>query len=188
MKNAVILMGAGETPQSFWLPYVKTELEKRGYSVSIPLLPHNELPSIAQTLPFVLKNSKFDKETIIITHSAGCPLALAVLENLTVKIKKAILVAGYSSVLSGGANGNVALKDKYNWKKIRSNVDDIIFINSDNDPWGCDDKQGLQMWKKLGGTIILRQGEGHMGSNTFNQPYKTFPLIIKLVENEMWGV
>ncbi|MEK7097066.1 MAG: alpha/beta hydrolase, partial [Patescibacteria group bacterium] len=71
---------------------------------------------------------------------------------------------------------------KYNWKKIKKNASNFIFINSDNDPWSCDEKQGFYMFKKLGGTLIIREGEGHMGSNSFNQPYKTFPLLEKLLE------
>lgn len=185
MKNAVILMGSGETPESFWLPYVKAELEKRGYGVWLPELPGNDKPDINKTLPFILQGGRFTEETIIIAHSAGCPLALAVLENINVKIKQAILVAGYSTPLPEGANA--ALQKEYNWKKIKQNVADIVFIHSDNDPWKCDAGQGRAMWEKLGGTLILKSGEGHMGSNKFNQPYKKFPLIIKLVDGENWG-
>jgi len=73
------------------------------------------------------------------------------------------------------------LQEKYDWEKIRQNVQDIIFINSDNDPWGCDDKEGYHMFKNLGGTLIIRHGEGHMGSDKFNQPYKEFPLLERLL-------
>ncbi|MDP3741966.1 MAG: alpha/beta hydrolase [Candidatus Micrarchaeota archaeon] len=186
MKNAIILSGSGETPESFWHPYVKAELEKRGYEVWLPLLPGNDEPDINKTLPFVLAGGKFTEETIIIAHSAGCPLALAVLENLGVKIKQAILVAGFCTPLPGDVGGNAALQKSYNWEKIRENCKDFIFINSDNDPWKCDDKQGKAMWEKLGGTLILKSGEGHMGSNKFNQPYKKFSLIIELVEKQLW--
>ena len=71
---------------------------------------------------------------------------------------------------------------EFDWDRIKNNVKDIIFINSDNDPWHCDDKEGLFMFDKLGGTLILRHGEGHMGSGTFNQPYKDFPLLEKLLD------
>jgi hypothetical protein len=39
MKNAILLHGAGDSPNSFWLPYVKRELEKVGYQVWSPQLP-----------------------------------------------------------------------------------------------------------------------------------------------------
>jgi len=185
IKNAIILQGAGETQRSFWLPYVKKELGKRGYKVWLPQLPGIDNPQLKEILPFVLKNGKFTKETVIIAHSAGCPLTLSVLENIKARIKQAILVAGYSTSLPEGAND--ILQEKYNWEKIKSHVEDIIFINSDNDPWGCDDKQGKKMFDKLGGTLVIRHGEGHMGSDSFNQPYKKFPLLIALVENKLWG-
>lgn len=185
MKNAIILQGAGETQKSFWLPYIKKELGKKGYKVWLPQLPGIDNPQLKEILPFVLKNGKFTKETVIIAHSAGCPLTLSVLENIKVKIKQAILVAGYFSPLPEGAND--ILQEKYNWKKIRSHVEDIVFINSDNDPWGCDDKQGKKMFNKLGGTLIIRHGEGHMGSDSFNQPYKKFPLLITLIDGGLWG-
>ncbi len=73
------------------------------------------------------------------------------------------------------------LQKKYDWNKIRENVKDIIFINSDNDPWGCDDKEGYYMFKNIGGTLVIRHGEGHMGSDKFNQPYKEFPLLESLL-------
>jgi hypothetical protein len=43
------------------------------------------------------------------------------------------------------------------------------------------------MFDKLGGTLIIKSGEGHMGSDSFNQPYKEFPLIITLVKDKLWG-
>jgi predicted alpha/beta hydrolase family esterase len=75
------------------------------------------------------------------------------------------------------------LQEKYNWEKIKSHVKDIIFINSDNDPWGCNDAEGRFMFDLLGGTLIIKHGEGHMGSDMFHQPYKEFPLLVKLIES-----
>ncbi|MEK7577324.1 MAG: hypothetical protein AAB492_01730 [Patescibacteria group bacterium] len=30
--------------------------------------------------------------------------------------------------------------------------------------------------------MIIRHGEGHMGSDSFKQPYKEFPFLVKLIE------
>ena len=144
MKNAIILQGAGETQESFWLPYVKDNLEKLGYDVWLPQLPDNDNPNINKTLPFVLKNGKFTEDTVIIAHSAGCPLALAVLQKINIKIKKVILVDGYWRELPP-PGANTALLKEFNWKIIRENAENFIFIHSDNDPWGCDDKQGREL-------------------------------------------
>lgn len=38
------------------------------------------------------------------------------------------------------------------------------------------------MLDHLGGMQIIKHGEGHMGSDKFKQPYKEFPLLIKLIQ------
>ncbi len=181
MRNAMIFHGSGENPGSYWYPSIRNFLERQGYEVWAPQLPEPkpDAPELAVQLPYVLKNGKFNEGTVIIGHSAGCPLALSVLENIGVKISKAVLVAGFSRPMKDPKNP--ILQEKYDWERIKRNVKDIIFINSDNDPWGCDDKQGEHMFRQLGGTLIIRHGEGHMGSKKFNQPYKEFPLLEKLL-------
>ena len=126
-----------------------------------------------------MKTGKFNNETILIRHSAGSPLILSVLENINIKINKAILVAGFSKPLN--KNSERILQNKYDWNKIKNNIKEIIFINSDNDPWGCNDVQGRYMFDKLGGKLIILHGEGHIGSDTYHQPYKKFPLLKKLL-------
>ncbi len=190
MKNAILLHGNSCTPNSYWLPSIKKFLEGYGYSVWAPQLPNSTVPDLKIQLLSVLKKGKFGNETIIVGHSSGCPLILAILENINVRINKAILVAGYARRL-GKQNkpelkklekdAEPILQDKYSWKKIRRNVKDIIFINSNNDPWSCDDKEGLYMFEHLGGTLIIQYGEGHMGSDKFKQPYKKFHLLEKLL-------
>lgn len=181
MKNAIILQGAGETTESFWLPWLKRELEKIGYEVWLPQFPDNNDPQLEKNLPFVLNNGKFTEETILVGHSAGCPLILSVLENIGIQVKQAILVAGFATPLPSKDAANKILQESYDWEKIKQHVKDIIFINSVNDPWGCDDKQGRLMLDQLGGTLIINN-DGHMGSDTFNQPYKEFPLLLKLID------
>jgi len=181
MKNTIILHGTSCNPDSFWQPSIKRFLKKKGYSVWIPALPDTDKPDLKKQLPFVLRWGQFNKDTILIGHSAGCPLVLSILENINITIHKAVLVAGYTRIKNKDDNPLI-LQKQYNWKKIKKNVKDIIFINSSNDPWGCDDKEGLFLFKHLGGTLIIREGEGHMGSDTFKQPYRTFPLLEKLLE------
>lgn len=176
MTKAIILHGTGETPDSYWYPYIKKSLENRGYDVWIPNLPNAGQAKLDEWLPFVMGNWDVNENTILIGHSSGCPLILSILERITAKAKQAILVSGFFDLESN------IIQKAYNWDKIKDSVEDIIFINSDNDPWGCDDKQGRKMFDKLGGTLIIRHGEGHMGSTTYNQPYKEFPFLLKLIK------
>ena len=184
MKNAIIIHGTSNNPDSFWQPKIRDFLQKRGYKVWAPSLPGADAPDLKTQLHYVMENGDFNEDTILIGHSAGCPLILSVLEKINVRIRKAILVAGYARRKENDQKPQLILQEKYNWKKIRNNVRDIIFINSDNDPWGCDHREGMYMFNHLGGTLIIRHGEGHMGSDLFNQPYKEFPFLEKLLELE----
>lgn len=177
MTRVIILHGTGSSPKSYWYPYIKEKLEEKGYEVSVPFLPNSEKADIKEWLPFVLENETIDENTILIGHSSGCPLILSILENINCEIKQSILVSGFIDTLK-----SKALQDKYDWDKIKSNCKDLIFINSDNDPWGCDDTQGRKMFNNLGGTLIIRHKEGHMGSSKFNQEYKEFPFLLKLIK------
>jgi len=180
MKNVVILHGTGETDQSYWFPYIKKELEKKGYSVSIPNLPNTDSPTLETQLPTVIKEH-YDTDTILIGHSSGCALILSVLEHITVQVKQAILVAGFARPYGKDKHQDPILQETYNWEKIKTNCKELIFINSDNDPWGCNDVEGRYMLDHLGGKLIIMKGEGHMGSDTFKQPYKEFPFLLRLI-------
>lgn len=180
MKNAIILLGTGDSPRLYWFPYLAENLKRRGYRVWSPQLPNANEPNLQDWLPFVLKNGKFNKNTVLIGHSAGSQLILSILENINVKINKAILVSGYAEPLPAIRGYKKARK--FNWFKIRKHAKNLFYINSDNDPWGCTDKQGRIMFDMLGGTLIILH-EGHMGSTKYKQPYKKFPLLINLLAN-----
>lgn len=149
-----------------------------------PQLPDPDHPDLKTWLPVVLGSGVFSEATVLIGHSAGGPLVLSVLENIKVTINKAILVAGYARPKGPKRELEAILQDQYNWRAIKANVHDLVYINSDNDPWGCNDREGRYMWGKTGGTLIIREGEGHMGSDSFHQPYTNFPLLEKLLELE----
>jgi uncharacterized protein len=181
MKNAIIFHGTGCTPSSYWFPNTKKFLENLGYEVWVPQLPDADNPDLSKWLPLALEGN-YTEDTIIIGHSAGGPLVLSVLENITVTIHKAIVVAGFARKLRDDRELQPILQTEYNWEKIKKAAMDIIYINSQDDPWTLDHEEGLYMWKKTGGTLICREGEGHMGSDSFIQPYTTFPLLEKLIE------
>lgn len=181
MKNALILHGTSGTPESFWQPSIKHFLESIGYQVHVPQLPDTDYPDLEKWLPVAL-DFGFNEESILIGHSAGGPLVLSVLERISVQVHKAVLVAGYARQKGEKKEAEKILQTTYDWNKIRSHVKDIVYLNSDNDPWGCDVAEGMYMFQRLGGTLVLRSDEGHMGSQKFHQPYRSFPLLEKLLE------
>ena len=177
-KNAIILHGTGDKPDQFWFPYIKAALENKGYSVWLPQLPNAEKPNLKDWLSFVLENGTISSDTILIGHSAGAQLILTLLEKIDCQVKQVILVSGYAEALPNDPESKE--RRELNLEAMKPHAKDIIFINSDNDPWGCNDVQGRIMFDNLGGTQIIRH-EGHMGSTTHKQPYKEFPLLTQLI-------
>ncbi len=179
--NAIILHGTGDKNDMYWFPHLKVVLEAKGFDVWLPQLPNADRPNLQDWLPFVLEKGKFTEETIIVGHSAGAQLILSVLENIQGSIKQAVLVSGYAKPLRLTPDSEENTTE-FQWDKIKDKSNQFTFINSDNDPWSCDDTQGRIMLDNLGGVLIVPKGEGHMGSTTYKQPYTEFPLLIKQLD------
>lgn len=175
-RNAILFHGTGANPEVVWLPWLGRRLTERGYAVQIPHYPDINVESIATFLPKVLANHRFDEHTVLVGHSGGAALLLALLEHIDVTVAQAILVAGYCT--QPNTFDEPVLKDRYDWAAIKAHVRDLYFINSRVDPYGCDDKQGRAMFERLGGTQIVRD-DGHFGD--YDQPYDTFELLDKLI-------
>ena len=72
------------------------------------------------------------------------------------------------------------LKDSYDWERIKANAEEFIFINSDN-VHGDVTKSKDDIYKTSWRYIYSSEGEGHFGSEQYNQPYKRFELLEKLL-------
>jgi uncharacterized protein len=178
--KAIIFHGTGGSPDSNWIPYIKEGLEKKGYEVVVPSLPNSDNPNLKDSLQMALA-LPYDSDTILIGHSSGASLILSVLENIDAKVRQAILVAGFFEPLNS-PEPEPMVQEVYDWEKIKLHCQEFIFINSDNDPWGCTDKVGSALQERLGGKLIVATGQGHMGSEAFNQPYKEFPSLLSLIK------
>ena len=55
MPKAYIIHGWTETPESAFFPWMKEELEKRGYDVAIPLLPNTNVPLVDEWIDFLME-------------------------------------------------------------------------------------------------------------------------------------
>ncbi|QMU80363.1 alpha/beta hydrolase [Streptacidiphilus sp. PB12-B1b] len=174
--HAIIFHGTGGSPEVCWYPWLGRQLAERGYRVEIPHYPGLNVEPIASFLPTVLSRHAFDESTVLVGHSGGAALLLAVLQHIDVTVAQAVLVAGYST--RPNTEDEPVLQDTYDWAAIKAHARDLYFINSVQDPYGCDDRQGRAMFERLGGTQIVRD-DGHFGDH--NQPYPTFDLLDRLI-------
>ena len=180
---AILLHGTGGSDTDyFWFADTKKFLEEHGYKVWWPQLPNTEKPNIEETEDYIVDFwPDIDEDTIIIGHSSACPVILDILRWLKIEIKQAILVVGFYQSLNDDGYSDLMLPKDFDFKESAKHAKEIILINSDNDPWGCDDKQARPIAKKLGAKFILAERQGHMGSGTYNQPYREFPILKEIL-------
>lgn len=176
-RKAIIFHGTGANPEVVWLPWLRRRLSERGYAVEVPHLPDLNVEPIATFLPKVQAGHTFDEDTVLVGHSGGAALLLAILEHIDTPVDQAILVAGYCT--PPNESDEPVLQDSYDWAAIRAHVRDLYFINSVEDPYGCDATQGRAMFDRLGGTQIVRN-DGHFGD--IDQPYASFELLDRLID------
>lgn len=187
MKNALILHGADNNSQGNWFPWLKAELEKKGYTVWAPDLPNSGTPLLNDWLETIFSNHDWDwnEETIIIGHSAGATLALRILEKLPlgIKINKTIMVAPYANRGTKPEYFHYKdglLENPFVWGKIKNTCKHFYFIASNNDPYQCGTDQSAIFHKALGGELIIKPGQGHFNLEK-SEEYKQFPFLLKLI-------
>jgi predicted alpha/beta hydrolase family esterase len=173
-RKAIIFHGTGGNPEVAWYPWLAARLRARGFDVEVPHYPGLNEEPIDTFLPGVLAAHEFTPQTVLIGHSGGAALLLAILEK--VAVDQAFLVAGYCT--PPNTSEEPVLRPSYDWDAIRANVRDPYFINSADDPYGCDATQGRAMLDRAGGTQIVRN-DGHFGD--YNQVYDEFPLLDRLI-------
>ena len=162
-KKALVLHCWYGAPKDNWYPWLKTELEKKGYQVEVP-----ELPTMKADLPDMELQLKtieglVNDDTIVIGHSLGAVLALRLAEIR--KYKRMILVSGWDFDDLTSEHQKF-WKNKMDHQKIKENVKDIIVVTSDNDLY-FSPFQVEEMSKRLDAKLISVKGAGHFTTDKF---------------------
>ncbi len=131
IKRFVILHGKGETTKDAFIPWLKKELENRGFEVQAANLPHSKNPSDEEQAEFAIKKLKFDDSTVVVGHSFGGVVALRLLER-GIKIN-ALILAGtpFSGEFLDGkqrATVTAALKKGFDFKTIKNNCKKFVCL------------------------------------------------------------
>lgn len=185
MKSKIIIVhgsNIGEveakkgTPENerHWKPWLKKELEKKGFVVSNELYPKDWLPDYEQWKKVFEKN-KIDENSILIGHSAGTAFLLRWLSEKKKKVHKVILVAP-SIIPDGKYLGLSRLKDFKVGSSLKDYFDSLTVFYSSNDDEDII-KSAKEVNKKLSGKLINLINKGHF---TFDDmKTKKFPELLK---------
>jgi hypothetical protein len=167
-KRAIIIHGWQGNPKQGWYPWLGSELEKRGFKVSIPVMPNTEDPKPEEWIS-ALSNviGELDNDVYMIGHSAGANTIMRYLEKKhTQKAGGAVLVAPWPSLKPedrryGKEMGARWMAKPYDWDVISNNARKITAIFSTNDPYvSINDADVFK--EKLHCSVIIEEGKKHM--------------------------
>ncbi len=136
-KKAFLIHGWEGYPEEGWRPWLKQELEKHDFVVTVPAMPDTAHPQMGAWLDYLGKTVGQPDENCYFTgHSLGCITVLRYLESLaeSVRIGGVVLVAGFTSNL-GYDELDSFFRTKIDWNKIKSHGAKFTAIFSDNDPY-----------------------------------------------------
>lgn len=178
-KTAVLFHGLGGSESSFWIPWLKTALERERFDVWTPSLSEcDRFDDLDNWVQEVINKSRCRDYDLMVGHSAGGSLILRLLSRSDFTARHAISVAGFIKPLSDKLPYDLTYPAGFDIDAIKANCHKLTFIHSDNDPWDCGQEQGELMRQGLGGTLVVMTGEGHFGSEYMKQPYESFPFLL----------
>jgi len=186
-KRVFIIHGWEGHPKEGWFPWLKKELEKRGFSVQVPAMPNTEKPKIEAWVSFLNEIvSKIDENTYFIGHSIGCQAILRYFESLKEgeKAGGTVLVAPWLTLTDQAMPGQEEkaiaspwLETPLNFEKIRQSSDNFIAIFSDNDEYVPKENQTI-FKEKLDAKIIIEHNKGHFGGE---DGIKKLPIVLESI-------
>jgi len=169
-KRVFIVHGWDGYPEEGWFPWLKQELEAKGFQVFVPQLPDAGSPRIQKWVPKLAETvGTADENTYFVGHSMGCQTIARYLETLPpgVKVGGAVFVAGFFKHLAGLEDDpDVQETDRHwlgtpiNLEKVKSHLPKSVAIFSDDDPWVPLDNQD-DFRDKLGSEIVVEHTQGH---------------------------
>ncbi len=170
MKRAYLIHGWEGYPENNWFPWLKKELEKKGFEVFIPAMPEPETPNRfkwVKTLQDLIQGP--DKDVYLIGHSMGCQAIQRYLELLpeNTVVGGAILVAGWINDPRWEGRTEEEMQVINDWfdvpkdyQKIKSHCKKFISIFSSDDPFILKSN-----WKEseemLGAKVIVIPNKNH---------------------------
>lgn len=180
MKNAFIFHGTEGYPEENWFPWLKKELEKKGYPVYVPHFPSPpKIPAEIARWFDVLKDYEqhINEDTILIGHSLGGIFTLRLLEKLRRPVKAAIFVGtpiGVRPILNYNRDSSFS-GFSFDWKSISGKARHFLVFQSNDDPY-VSLGNGEQLAKNLNTILNFVPNAGHFNTKA---GYTKFDLLLE---------
>jgi predicted alpha/beta hydrolase family esterase len=160
MAKVFLIHGWEGSPEEGWRPWLKGELENKGFEVHNLSMPDTDNPRMEAWVSHLGKAvGKPSSDCYFVGHSLGCITILRYLETIEGQAGGAVMVAGFASDL-GYEEIHSFFTSPILWDKIKARCKSFAAINSDNDPY-VSLHYGDMFKEKLGARVIVKHGMRH---------------------------
>lgn len=166
--KAYIIHGWDGSPQDCWIPWLKKELEAKGFEVTVPEMPDSENPKIEPWVNKLKDTIEPGDETILIGHSIGCQAIMRYMQEVNEKIKAVFFVAGFVHLNHLETEEEKIIAEPWltrplNWDRLKE-LSRFTALFSDDDPdVDVDDSEIFR--EKLNAKIIIEHNKGHFSDD-----------------------
>lgn len=192
-KRIFIIHGWDGYPEEGIFPWLKKELQNRGFNVFNPSMPDPLRPQIEAWVQCLKEQVGVpDENTILFGHSIGAQAILRYLESLPedAKIGGAVFLAGWVNLTNEAyeieEDAEIArswIEIPLNWDKIQSHTDKFIGIFSDDDPLvSILDAKIFE--RELGAKIIIEHNKEHFsGSSGIKELSSALEAVLEIIKD-----
>ncbi|PIN81288.1 hypothetical protein COV13_01690 [Candidatus Woesearchaeota archaeon CG10_big_fil_rev_8_21_14_0_10_32_9] len=164
MANVLLIHGTNGSPDSHWFPWLKKELESRGYDVLAPQFPVDDNQNFDSWFAeFRRIFSQLDRNLIIVAHSMGVPFALKLIEQNIIPVAGCFMVGGFFEQYEGDEDSEIDstfVKENFDFETIKKNCK-RLFIYASEDDDVVPVKYSKNLSEKLDEDPILFEDAGH---------------------------
>ncbi len=178
-SKIIIIHGFGGYAEKNWFPWLKQELETKGFEVFVPNLPNSDQPDLAAWVAELEKLPLKESEPVmIVAHSLGAPTACKYISQANLKVRKLILVAptfksGDFSYLKEQdfTEDDIAILENFgeaglNFSKIKNQIQETSIFLSEDDP--LIPLRAQADYTELKPNVTIFKNKGHFSKNHGN--------------------
>lgn len=181
--NYLLIHGSFGSPFSNWIPYLRNELESKGFEVYTPDFPtgvgKQNYDNWSKLLSVYLDANIINKNTIIFAHSIAPIFICKFLVENKLKIKRLVCVCGFNNYLGIDEEYDAVNESMYfdNLDDVKDFCNDIICLYSDNDPYVKYDAEKEFADIIANKQVVISDG-GHLNSES---GYTEFTDLLKYI-------
>lgn len=172
-KRVFIIHGWDGYPEEGWFPWLKKELEKRGFQVKVPIMPEPAEPKIDAWVFYLAQIvGDVDENTFFVGHSIGCQTILRYLESLPAdkKVGGAVFVAGWFVLSDLEAEEEKIIRKPWletpiDFNKVKAATKNFVAVFSEDDPVVPIKENRKLFEERLNPKIIVENKRGHFSGS-----------------------